>query len=145
MYEIMKGNLQELTSERQFWKTLDLLNRLYLYPTSCYDRELLSTKLILGVENYLSNLLELNGLEPRESGLYNKILIAQTGNLLPNRNSSHKINALIGYVISSRNNYSHNNNEKNNGFNAVLINIDRCLKFYIYIAEYICMLEEKIC
>ncbi len=144
MYEIMKGKLQELTSERQFWKTLDLLNRLYLYPTSCYDRELLSTKLILGVENYLSNLLELNGLESGESGLYNKILIAQTSNLLPNRNFSHKINALIGYVISSRNNYSHNNNEKNNGFNAVLINIDRCLKFYIYIAEYICKLEKKI-
>lgn len=144
MYEIMKGKLQELTSERQFWKTLDLLNRLYLYPTSCYDRELLSTKLILGVENYLSNLLELNGLESGESGLYNKILIAQTSNLLPNRNFSHKINALIGYVISSRNNYSHNNNEKNNGFNAVLINIDRCLKFYIYIAEYICKLEKRI-
>lgn len=144
MYEIMKGNLQELTSERQFWKTLDLLNRLYLYPTSCYDRELLSTKLILGVENYLSNLLELKGLESEESGLYKKISLAQTRNLLPNRNSSHKINALIGYVISSRNNYSHNNNEKNNGFNAVLKNIDCCLKFYIYIAEYICMLEGKI-
>lgn len=144
VYEIMKGNSQKLTSERQFWKILDLLNRLYLYPTSCYDRELLSTKLILGVENYLSNLLEMNEIEPGEVGLYNKIVNSQQKGLLPDRNSDHKINNLIGYIISSRNSYSHDNNEKNSGFDDVLKNIDHCLKFYIYIAEYICMLEKRI-
>ena len=144
VYEIMKGKLQELTSERQFWKILDLLNRLYLYPTSCYDRELLSTKLILGVENYLSNLLEMNRIEPGEVGLHNKIVNAQVSSLLPDRYSDHKINKLIGCIISSRNSYSHDNNEKNSGFNDVLKNIDLCLKFYIYIAEYICKLEKKI-
>ena len=137
MYDLMRADLRELTPDNQFWKVLDLLNRLYLYPTSCYDRELLSTKLILGVENYLSNLLRINGIEPGEDGLHNKITKSQMCRLLPNRSiSEHKINKLIGPVITSRNRYSHTNNEHKHGFNDVLKNISLCLSFYIYIAEY---------
>ena len=135
MYNIMCGNLSELSSNNQFWKALDLLNRLYLYPTSPYERELLSTKLILGVENYISNLLGIDN-NPDENGLYLKIIKAQDEGFLPNRYAKHKINKLVGRIITNRNRYSHTNNEGQHGFNDILKNINLCLKFYIYVAEY---------
>lgn len=136
MYEIMQGNLIELTSENQFWKALDLWNRLYVCPTSCYERELLSTKLILGIENYLSNLLVMNNTDCGPDGLYDKICKAQSVYLLPNRNYTHKINSLIGPLITIRNRYSHTNNEHYHGFTDIYKTIDSCMRFYIYVAEY---------
>ena len=136
MYEIMQGGLIELTSENQFWKALDLWNRLYLCPTSCYERELLSTKLILGIENYLSNLLVMNNTDSGPDGLYDKVCKAQSVYLLPDRNYTHKINKLIGPLISTRNRYSHTNNEHHHGFTDIYKTIENCMRFYIYVAEY---------
>lgn len=106
-----------------------------MYPTSPYERELLSTKLILGVENYISNLLGIDN-NPDENGLYLKIIKAQDEGFLPNRYAKHKINKLVGRIITNRNRYSHTNNEGQHGFNDILKNINLCLKFYIYVAEY---------
>lgn len=136
MYDIMKGQALELEPDNQFWKALDLLNRMYFYPTSCYDRELLSTKLILGIENYISNLLLLNGIVNDEMGLSNKITLAQKVGALPKRDEEHKINKIIGLIISNRNRYSHTNNEKQHSFDDIFRNIDVCLNFYVYVAEY---------
>ena len=137
MYEIMKGSFSELSSNSQFWKTLDLWNRLYKYPTSCYERELLSTKLILGVENYLDSLLHMHGVDDKAEGLYKKITTAQMYGLLPGKDvREHRINKLIGPVIGIRNRYSHTNNERHHDPLSIYDTIDKCMKFYICVAAF---------
>jgi hypothetical protein len=137
MYEIMKGSSSDLSSKSQFWKALDLWNRLYKYPTSCYERELLSTKLILGVENYIDGLLHMHGVVYEADGLYNKIVMAQMHGLLPKRYiREHKINKLIGPIIRIRNRYSHTNNECHHDPLSIYDTIDICMKFYIYVAKF---------
>lgn len=137
MYEIMKGSSSDLSSKSQFWKALDLWNRLYKYPTSCYERELLSTKLILGVENYIDSLLHMHGIADEADGLYKKIVTAQMYGLLPKRYiHEHKINKLIGPIIGIRNRYSHTNNECYHDPLSIYDTIDICMKFYIYVAKY---------
>ena len=137
MYEIMKGASSELSSKSQFWKALDLWNRLYKYPTSCYERELLSTKLILGVENYVDSLLRMHGVVDDANGLYKKIETAQMYGLLPKRYiHEHRINKLIGPIIGIRNRYSHTNNECHHDPISIYDTIDMCMKFYIYVAKF---------
>jgi hypothetical protein len=137
MYEIMKGSSSNLNSKSQFWKALDLWNRLYKYPTSCYERELLSTKLILGVENYIDGLLHMHGVVGEADGLYKKIEMAQMYGLLPKRYiREHRINKLIGPIIGIRNRYSHTNNECHHDPLSIYDTIDICMKFYIYVAKF---------
>jgi len=136
MYDIMRGSFHALSSDNQFWKTLDLWNRFYKYPTSCYERELLSTKLILGVENYLENLLCMHNVVCKTDGLSAKITEAQKSGVLPVRDKDHKINKLIGLIIKTRNRYSHINNENHHDVPEIFYTIDKCMQFYIYVAEY---------
>ena len=137
MYDIMKGSFSVLSSKSQFWKALDLWNRLYKYPTSNYERELLSTKLILGVENYINRLMYMYGVTDTEKGLQHKIDAAQKCGLLPNRYiSEHKINQLIGPVIGIRNRYSHTNNERYHDPLSIYETIDTCMEFYIRVAKF---------
>jgi hypothetical protein len=137
MYDIMKGSFSVLSSKSQFWKALDLWNRLYKYPTSNYERELLSTKLILGVENYINRLMYMYGVADTQKGLQHKIDAAQKCGLLPNRHiSEHKINQLIGPVIGIRNRYSHTNNERYHDPLSIYETIDTCMEFYIRVAKF---------
>lgn len=137
MYEIMKGSSSDLSSKSQFWKALDLWNRLYKYPTSCYERELLSTKLILGVENYIDGLLHMHGVVDEADGLKKKIDMAQMYSLLPKIYiREHRINKLIGPIIRIRNRYSHTNNECHHDPLSIYNTIDICMKFYIYVAKF---------
>lgn len=139
MYDIMKGSETNLFSDNQFWKILDMWYRLYKYPTSCYERELLGTKLVLGMENYIQNLLYRYGKIVYEEGLSAKINSCQVAGYMPPRNMDHKINKIIGLLISIRNRYSHQNNERYHGDAHVYSTIDLCMRFYIMIAEYDCM------
>jgi hypothetical protein len=137
MYDIMKGSFSVLSSKSQFWKALDLWNRLYKYPTSNYERELLSTKLILGVENYINRLMYMYGVADTQKGLQHKIDAAQKCGLLPNRHiSEHRINQLIGPVIGIRNRYSHTNNERYHDPLSIYETIDTCMEFYIRVAKF---------
>lgn len=136
MYDIMRGSNPSLYPDNQFWKALEMLNRLYKYPTSCYERELLSTKLILGIENYISNLLYLKGYTQCEDGLSHKIGECQYRGCLPARFKEHKINKSIGKIISIRNRYSHTNNEKYHGDSDIYETMGLSMKFYIMVAEY---------
>lgn len=141
MYDIMRGSEHDVFSDSQFWKILDMWYRLYKYPTSCYERELLGTKLVLGIENYLDNLLlRHNAVTPNE-GLITKITKCQSIGSLPPRDYEHKINKMIGKIVGIRNRYSHTNNERYHGDAHVYSTIDLCMRFYIMIAEYDCNLS----
>ncbi len=141
MYDIMRGKQSDVFSDSQFWKILDMWYRLYKYPTSCYERELLGTKLILGIENYLENLLSSHNTFIFSDGLVSKINKCQSIGCLPLRDDKeHKINKMIGKLVNIRNRYSHTNNEKYHGDSHVYNTIDLCMRFYIMVAEYDCNL-----
>ena len=141
MYAIMRGSESDVFSDSQFWKILDMWYRLYRYPTSCYERELLGTKLVLGLENYLQNLLIMYGTSAADEGLIGKINVCQAVGSLPSREQQgHKINRMIGNLAAIRNRYSHENNEKFHGDAHVYNTIDKFMRFYIMVAEYNCRL-----
>ena len=117
----------------QSWRILELLNRLFFKPTTHDERELLAFKMVFELENFLRNICIHYNREVKEEGFISIVNYMQRESLLPARHSSHKINAMIGRIRYTRNNYAH----KGNSTQVVSDTIKTFLEFYFGVSEYV--------
>lgn len=132
--DYMRKAMKADNKNNQSWRILELMNRVFFKPTTIDERELLAFKMVLEVENYLTNICIEHNCKDIPEGLAHIIFYMQSKRLLPNRDEyHHRLNRQIGRIIDIRNKYAH----KGNSNQVISDTIKLFLEFYYSVADYI--------